>query len=101
MVSGRRAFFNPKDPLHQALLRGIGCHHAGLSRNYRQAVERLFRMKRLSVVISTETLSMGINMPTRTSVFAGDNVFLNSMVFPLIRSAGCSTQSYRPCRGTC
>ena len=81
MVSGRRAFFNPKDPLHQALLRGIGCHHAGLSRNYRQAVERLFRMKRLSVVISTETLSMGINMPTRTSVFAGDNVFLNSMVF--------------------
>ncbi|MGB1607168.1 MAG: hypothetical protein ACPIOQ_81330, partial [Promethearchaeia archaeon] len=68
MVSGRRAFFNPKDPLHQALLRGIGCHHAGLSRNYRQAVERLFRMKRLSVVISTETLSMGINMPTRTSV---------------------------------
>jgi superfamily II RNA helicase len=81
VASGRRSFFNPKDALHLALLRGIGCHHAGLPRSYRQAVERLFRMKRLSVVISTETLSMGINMPTRTSVFAGDNVFLNSMVF--------------------
>ena len=78
---GRRPFFNPKDDLHLALLRGIGCHHAGLPKKYRQVVERLFRLKRLSVVISTETLSMGINMPTRSSVFAGDNVFLNSMVF--------------------
>lgn len=66
---------------HQALLRGIGCHHLGLPKVYRQTVERLFRMKRLSVVISTESLSMGINMPTKTSIFAGDNVFLNPMVF--------------------
>jgi hypothetical protein len=76
-----RPFFNPKDDKHLALLRGIGCHHAGLPKKYRQVVERLFRMKRLSVMISTETLSMGINMPTRSAVFAGDNVFLNSMVF--------------------
>jgi len=81
VATGRNTFFDSKNHLHLALLRGIGCHHAGLPRSYKQAVERLFRMKRLSVVISTETLSMGINMPTRTSVFAGDNVFLNSMVF--------------------
>ena len=36
-------------------------------------------MKRLCVVISTETLAMGINMPTKTSVFAGDSNFLNAM----------------------
>ena len=53
----------------------------GLPKQYRKAVERLFRMKRLSVVIATESLSMGINMPTKTSIFAGDNVFLNPMVF--------------------
>ena len=53
----------------------------GLPKQYRKAVERLFRMKRLSVVIATESLSMGINMPTKTSIFAGDNVFMNPMVF--------------------
>jgi len=83
MVSSghRKKFFNAKDPLHQALLRGIGAHHAGMPRKYRMAVERLFRMKRLSVVIATETLAMGINMPTKTSVFAGDSIFLNAMNF--------------------
>ncbi len=53
----------------------------GLSKQYRKVVERLLRMKRLSVVIATESLSMGINMPTKTSIFAGDNVSLNPMVF--------------------
>eukprot|EP00960_Hanusia_phi_P037839 753144-Hanusia_phi.AAC.3 len=77
----RRKYFNPKDPLHLALLRGIGVHHAGLSKKYRRAVERLFRMKRLAIVVSTETLAMGINMPTKTSVFAGDSLFLNAMTF--------------------
>jgi hypothetical protein len=24
-----KPFFKPKDPLHQALLRGVGCHHLG------------------------------------------------------------------------
>jgi ATP-dependent RNA helicase DDX60 len=53
----------------------------GLPKQYRKVVERLLRMKRLSVVIATESLSMGINMPTKTSIFAGDNVSLNPMVF--------------------
>lgn len=39
----------------------------------------LFRKGYLRVVIATGTLSLGINMPTRSSVFVGDSVYLNSL----------------------
>lgn len=74
--------FDPKsNQLHRLLLRGIAVHHAGLPKQYRQAVERLFRMRRLGIVFSTSTLAVGINMPSKTSVFAGDSLFLNSMLY--------------------
>jgi len=65
--------------LYKALRRGIGCHHAGLPKYYRQAVERLFRMKRLKVVIATGTLAMGVNMPCKAVVFLGSSHHLNAM----------------------
>ena len=70
-----------EDPpwLVSALNRGIGVHHAGLSRNYRLSVEKLFRRKKLGVVFATTTLAMGINMPSKTSVMIGDEVYLNAM----------------------
>ena len=45
MVStgGKKKFFQPSNPLHQALLRGVAAHHGGLPTNYLRAVERLFR----------------------------------------------------------
>ncbi|KAK8139595.1 hypothetical protein PG984_000718 [Apiospora sp. TS-2023a] len=58
-----------------ALKRGIGVHHAGMNRQYRQVVEILFRKGFLRVVIATGTLALGINMPCRTVVFMGDSVF--------------------------
>ena len=64
-----------------ALRRGIGVHHAGLNKKYRQAVERLFRLKKLGVVFATTTLAMGINMPAKTSVLIGDAAYLNAMSF--------------------
>ena len=78
---GPSSAFNSKDFLHRLLLFGIGVHHAGLPAAYRQVVERLFRMQRLGIVVSTSTLALGINMPSKTSVFAGSSIYLSSLQF--------------------
>ncbi|KAF1954271.1 P-loop containing nucleoside triphosphate hydrolase protein [Byssothecium circinans] len=62
-----------------ALRRGIGVHHAGLNRKYRQVCEMLFRRGYLRVVVATGTLALGINMPCKTVVFSGDSVFLTAL----------------------
>ncbi|KAG0438022.1 hypothetical protein DMUE_3348 [Dictyocoela muelleri] len=65
----------------QMLYRGIGIHHNGMNKKYRELVEILFRTKHLKVIFSTETLSLGINMPCRTVIFAGDNINLEPLNF--------------------
>ncbi|KAK1020060.1 hypothetical protein LTR33_019254, partial [Friedmanniomyces endolithicus] len=72
--------------LIDALQRGIGVHHAGMNRKYRQVVEILFRKRFLSVIVATGTLALGINMPCKTDVFSGDSVFLTAL-------------NYRQCAG--
>ncbi|KAJ5657229.1 DEAD/DEAH box helicase [Penicillium longicatenatum] len=67
--------------LIDALERGIGVHHAGMNRKYRQVCEILFRRGFLRVVIATGTLALGINMPCKTVVFSGDSLFLTSLNF--------------------
>ena len=67
--------------LMDGLRRGIGVHHAGMNRKYRQVVEMLFRKGYLRVVIATGTLALGINMPCATVVFSGDSVFLTALNF--------------------
>jgi superfamily II DNA/RNA helicase len=54
--------------LKQMLHRGVGVHHAGLLPKYRRTVEELFQRKLLSVVMCTETLAAGINLPARSVV---------------------------------
>jgi hypothetical protein len=67
--------------LISSMNRGIGVHHAGMNRKYRQVVEILFRKSYLQVVIVTGTLALGINMPCKTIVFAGNSVFLTALNF--------------------
>lgn len=67
--------------LTDALKRGVGVHHAGMNRKYRQVVEMLFRKGYLRVVIATGTLALGINMPCATVVFSGDSIFLTALNF--------------------
>lgn len=67
--------------LVNGLDRGIGVHHGALPSAYRTAVEVLFRGGHLKVVISTGTLSLGINMPCKTVVFAGDSHALTPLSF--------------------
>ena len=98
------ANLNPS--LIECLRRGIGVHHSGMNRAYRQVyvslflrpqsclqkchglyltnhnvirIEMLFRKGYLTVVIATGTLALGINMPCKTVVFFGDSVFLTAL----------------------
>ncbi len=47
---------------------GVGAHHAGLVPAFKEAVEELFLSGLLKVVVATETLALGINMPAKTVV---------------------------------
>ncbi|OEH74413.1 superkiller viralicidic activity 2 family [Cyclospora cayetanensis] len=51
------------------LLRGIGIHHGGLLPFVREIIEILFQESLIRVLFSTETFSMGVNMPAKTVVF--------------------------------
>ncbi|KJK73724.1 helicase [Metarhizium anisopliae BRIP 53293] len=70
---------NLKSGIVDALRRGMGIHHAGMNREYRQVVEILFRKGFLRVVVATGTLALGINMPCKSVVFFGDSVFLTAL----------------------
>ncbi|MBI4510312.1 MAG: DEAD/DEAH box helicase [Deltaproteobacteria bacterium] len=57
------------DDLRPLLLHGIGIHHAGILPRYKQLVERLTLERLLKFIVSTETISAGINLPAKRVVF--------------------------------
>ncbi|RPD67074.1 P-loop containing nucleoside triphosphate hydrolase protein [Lentinus tigrinus ALCF2SS1-7] len=65
----------------KALRRGVGVHHSGMNKHYRTLVESLYRSGYLRVVIATGTLALGINAPTKTSVFCGDSPYLTALMY--------------------
>ena len=54
--------------LRNMLIRGVGVHHAGILPKHKDIVEDLFLNKLVPVVICTETLAAGINLPARSVV---------------------------------
>ncbi len=48
---------------------GIAFHHAGMLPTLKEVIEQLFNAKMISVIFTTETFALGINMPARTVVF--------------------------------
>ncbi|EIW78173.1 P-loop containing nucleoside triphosphate hydrolase protein [Coniophora puteana RWD-64-598 SS2] len=63
------------------LLRGVAVHHAGMNKHYRSLVEALYRKGFVRVMFATGTLALGINAPTKTSVFCGDSPFLTALMY--------------------
>ncbi|KAH9588600.1 DEAD/DEAH box helicase domain [Trypanosoma melophagium] len=57
------------------LKRGVGIHHSGLLPILKEVVEILFQAGLVKVLFSTETFSMGLNMPARTVVFTSVKKF--------------------------
>ncbi len=55
--------------LKPLLLHGIGIHHAGILPKYKQMVERLTLERLIKFVVSTETISAGINLPAKRVIF--------------------------------
>lgn len=53
-----------------ALAKGYAIHNAGLLPSQKRLVEELFQKKLVKVVVATETLSAGINMPAKTTVIS-------------------------------
>eukprot|EP00456_Euglypha_rotunda_P092787 TRINITY_DN9780_c0_g1_i15.p1 TRINITY_DN9780_c0_g1~~TRINITY_DN9780_c0_g1_i15.p1 ORF type:complete len:594 (-),score=95.60 TRINITY_DN9780_c0_g1_i15:25-1806(-) len=73
--------YDKSHALVRALDRGIGVHHSGLHKSYKDLVETLFRIKQLKVVVATETLALGVNMPAKTSIFALDHRLLTPLQY--------------------
>lgn len=48
---------------------GVGIHHAGLLPKYRLLIEKLAQMGLLKIIMGTDTLGVGVNVPIRTVVF--------------------------------
>lgn len=51
------------------ILHGIGIHHAGLLPKYRLLTEKLAQTGLLKIIMGTDTLGVGVNVPIRTVVF--------------------------------
>ena len=57
------------------LQKGIAIHHAGIIPVLREMVELLFEKGYIRLLIATETFAVGLNMPTKTVIFAGISKF--------------------------
>jgi superfamily II RNA helicase len=57
--------------LSRLIRHGIGVHHGGMLPKYRRLVERFTQAGLLRVVVGTDTLGVGVNLPLRTVVLTG------------------------------
>ena len=48
---------------------GIGVHHGGMIPLIRECIELIFQSGLIKILFSTETFSMGLNMPAKTVIF--------------------------------
>ncbi|CAG2059425.1 unnamed protein product [Timema podura] len=73
--------YTSTSPLVRGFRQGLGLHHGGRSAKVKSSVEMMFRLRILNVVIATGTLALGIHMPCRTVVLAGDSPYINALEF--------------------
>jgi superfamily II RNA helicase len=65
------------------LRKGVGIHHAGLMPILREMTELLFARGFIKILFCTETMSVGINLPVKTTIFTDVSKFNGEIVRPL------------------
>ena len=63
------------DTMIKLLQKGIAVHHAGILKEFRELTELLFDKGFIKLLFATETFAVGINMPTKTTVFTSLDKF--------------------------
>ncbi len=71
LLAGKRLAASGDRLAEEALEHGVGIHHGGIAPSILRRVEELFAERRLRLVVTCYTLSMGVNLPARYVVFAG------------------------------
>lgn len=61
--------------LKELLPLGIAIHHAGLSREDRTLVEELYADRHIQILVSTATLAWGVNLPAKTVIIKGTQIY--------------------------
>ncbi|KAH9578601.1 Sec63 domain [Trypanosoma melophagium] len=84
--------------LRSLLLLGIAFHHAAMSMNDRLLVERMFREHYISVICTTTTLALGVNLPAHLVIIKGTTFFKSGRRedLPLSEVAQMSGRAGRP-----
>lgn len=62
------------------LRKGVGIHHAGLIPIFREMTEMLFAKGYIKILFCTETMSVGINLPVKTTIFTDVNKFNGDII---------------------
>lgn len=62
----------------KALKNGIAIHHGGLPDTLRKAIETDFREKKFQVLIATNTLAQGVNLPIKTVIIHSCRRYTNN-----------------------
>lgn len=57
--------------IYELLIRGVAFHHSGLLPILKEIIEILFTKGFVKLMFCTETFAVGLNMPTKTVLFAG------------------------------
>jgi helicase len=79
--------------LKDLIQNGVAYHHAGLPSKYRQIVEDAIRKHAVDVVVATNTLEAGVNMPIKTVIFFDPRRRVNQRTRPI------EVRSYRNMAG--
>lgn len=57
-----------------SVVKGMALHYAGLSADDREHVENAYRAGLIRILVSTNTLAMGVNLPAHTVIIKSTEV---------------------------